>query len=125
MAISLTCLIVTDRLAFFNYISGQLAGTLATKLNQARTPLKALRDNDATLAPRRQARAQLQTQIDRLEQSKDKGYEKRVVELREQLRKAEKDDEGSEKEAELIKRKAIRESEQLKFEALREVSTHC
>ncbi|KZV71296.1 hypothetical protein PENSPDRAFT_606083 [Peniophora sp. CONT] len=111
---------VTDRLAFLNYISGQLAGTLATKLNQARTPLKALRDNDATLLPRRQARAQLQTQIDRLEQNKDKGYEKRVVDLRDQLRKAEKDDDGAEKEAEIIKRKAIRESEHLKFEALRE-----
>ncbi|KAI0030659.1 Eisosome component PIL1-domain-containing protein [Vararia minispora EC-137] len=111
---------ITDRLAWLNFITGSLASTIADKLNAARTPLKALRDNDAQLAPRRNARASLQLQIDRLEQGKEKGYEKRIVELRDQLRKAEGDDAAAEKEAEIMKRKALRESEQLKFEALRE-----
>ncbi|KAI0314471.1 Eisosome component PIL1-domain-containing protein [Amylostereum chailletii] len=111
---------VTDRLAFLNYISGSLANTLAQKLNAARTPFKALRDNEVALTARRNARAGLQTQIARLEHGQERGYEKRIVELREQLRKAEHDDEPLEKEHEILKRKAIRESEQLKFEAMRE-----
>ncbi|TFY54045.1 hypothetical protein EVG20_g9868 [Dentipellis fragilis] len=111
---------VSDRLAFLNFISGSLASSLAQKLNAARSPLKALRDNDNALAARRTARANLQSQIVRLEHSQERGYEKRIAELKDQLRKAERDDEPSEKEHEILKRKALRESEQLKFEAFRE-----
>ncbi|KAA1468226.1 hypothetical protein DENSPDRAFT_857164 [Dentipellis sp. KUC8613] len=111
---------VSDRLAFLNFISGSLASSLAHKLNAARSPLKALRDNDNALAARRTVRANLQSQIVRLEHNQERGYEKRIAELKDQLRKAERDDEPSEKEHEIFKRKALRESEQLKFEAFRE-----
>jgi hypothetical protein len=104
-----------------NYVSGSAAGTLSEKLNAARNPLKALRDNENSLMPRRNIRAGLQNQIDRIEQSKERGYEKRIQELRAQLHKAEVEDADLEREAEIVKRKAIRESEQLKFEAFREV----
>ncbi|TFY83581.1 hypothetical protein EWM64_g431 [Hericium alpestre] len=111
---------ITDRLAFLHFISGALANTLATKLNAARTPLKALRTNETALSARRNQRAQLDTQIGRLEHQQEKGYEKRIVELREQLAKAKRDDEPDEKEHEILKRKALKESEQLQFEAFRE-----
>ncbi|KAI0274649.1 Eisosome component PIL1-domain-containing protein [Gloeopeniophorella convolvens] len=111
---------VSDRLAFLNYISGSLANTLASKLNTARTPLKALRDNETVLTQKRNVRAGLENQISRLEHGQEKGYEKRIAELREQLTRAESDDEPIEREHEILLRKALRESEQLKFQALRE-----
>jgi len=46
--------------------------------------------------------------------------ERKIAELKEQIRKAELDDESQEKDIELLKRKAVRESEQLKWEAFRE-----
>jgi len=49
--------------------------------------------------------------------------ERKIAELKEQIRKAEFDDGPQEKEIELLKRKAVRESEQLKWEAFREVRT--
>ncbi|KAI0038658.1 hypothetical protein FA95DRAFT_1551139, partial [Auriscalpium vulgare] len=110
----------SDRLAFLNYLAGALSNTLATKLNSARTPLKALRDNEAALSARRNARAGLQSQISRIEHAQERGYEKRIAELKDQLAKAERDDDPSEKEHEILKRKALRESEELKFAALRE-----
>ena len=112
---------VSDRLAFLNYIAGSLAGTLSAKLNTARTPLKGLRDNEATLFQRRNVRNGLEHQISRAENSHEKGHEKRVAELRVQLAKAENDDEPLEKQHEIILRKALKESELQKFQALREV----
>ena len=41
--------------------------------------------------------------------------------MRGQLKKAESDDQQGEREVEILKRKAVRESEQLKWDALREV----
>jgi len=111
---------VSDRLGFLNYVVGQLSGTLAGKLDTARAPLKALRDNEVTLTQRRNVRAGLNVQIGRLEHSQEKGVEKRTAELKEQLAKAEKDDEPLEKEHEILLRKAMKESELLKFQALRE-----
>ena len=108
-------------MAFLNYVSGSLASTLAVKLNAARTPLKSLRDNETALTARRNARAGLQNQIARLEHGQEKGYEKRVAELNDQLAKAERDDEPFEKEHQILIRKSLKESEQLKWEALREV----
>lgn len=83
--------------------------------------MKLLRDAETALAPRRNLRAGLQTQLARLEHDQQKGTEKKIVELKDQIRKAELDDEPQEKEVELLKRKAVRESEQLKWEAIREV----
>ncbi|KAI0067718.1 hypothetical protein BV25DRAFT_1952282 [Artomyces pyxidatus] len=111
---------VSDRLAFLNYVAGALSNSLAVKLNAARAPLKALRDSETALVARRNVRGTLQNQISRIEHGQEKGYEKRLAELREQLSKAEIDDDPIEKEHEIMKRKALKESEQLKFAALRE-----
>lgn len=113
---------VTDRLAYLNFVQGSLAGTLALKLDSARAPLKALRDAEASLAPRRNMRAGLQNQLSKLEHDQQKGAEKRIAELKDQIKKVESEVMQHEKEVELLKRKAVRESEQLKWEALREVS---
>lgn len=117
----LIVLLVTDRLAYLNFVQGSLAGTLGLKLDSARAPLKALRDAENNLTPRRNIRAGMQYQLSKLEHDQQKGAEKRIAELKDQIRKAELDDMHQEKEVELLKRKAVRESEQLKWEAMREV----
>ncbi|TFK41096.1 Eisosome component PIL1-domain-containing protein [Crucibulum laeve] len=111
---------VTDRLAYLNFVQGSLASSLAIKLDAARAPLKALRDAETSLAPRRNIRASLQNQIARLEHDQQKGMEKKVAEIKDQLRKAELDDQGQEREVDALKRKGLRESEQQKWEAIRE-----
>lgn len=112
---------VTDRLAFLNYVHASLSGSLAVKLDNARSALKALRGAEAAIVPKRNIRAGLRNQIARIEHNPEKGGERRLAELREQLSHAERNDEQLEKEIELLKRKAIRESEQRKWEAIREV----
>ncbi|KAF5311825.1 hypothetical protein D9619_003202 [Psilocybe cf. subviscida] len=111
---------VTDRLAYLNFVQGSLAGSLSTKLDSARGPFKALRDAETALQPRRNLRASLQAQIARIEHESQKAGDKRIVELREQLHKHELEDQQQEKELELMKRKAVRESERIKWEAIRE-----
>jgi hypothetical protein len=98
-----------------------LATTLSEKLNTARLPLKELRSNEVTFTQRHSIRTGLEQQISRTENSREKGYEKRLAELKEQLAKAESDDEPADKQHDILLRKALRESEQLKFQALREV----
>jgi hypothetical protein len=114
---------VTDRLAYLNFVQGSLAGSLSTKLDSARGPFKALRDAETALLPRRNSRTSLQTQIARIEHESQKAGDKRAAELREQLHKHEQEDQQQEKELELMKRKAVRESERIKWEAIREVRT--
>lgn len=114
---------MTDRLAFLNYVHGSLSASLAVKLDDARSPLKALRDAEAAIAPKRNIRAGLRNQIARIEHNQEKGGERRIAELRAQLSRAESNDEQLEKEIELLKRKAVRESEQTKWEAIQEVSS--
>ncbi|KAF8626533.1 hypothetical protein AX15_004836 [Amanita polypyramis BW_CC] len=109
---------VTDRLAYLNFVEGSLADSLAQRLYAARAPLKALRDAENALAPRRASRVNLQSLIAKLEH--ERGSERKLAELRDLLRKAELEDEDDEKEIEIIKRKAIRESEAAKWEAIRE-----
>ncbi|KAF8560412.1 hypothetical protein OG21DRAFT_1502699 [Imleria badia] len=109
---------VTDRLAYLNFVHGSMSATLAGKLDSARAQLKALRDAEAAIVPKRNIRAGLRNQIVRLEHSQEKGTERRIAELKEQLARAESNDEHLEKELELLKRKAIRESEQKKWEAI-------
>ncbi len=119
---------VTDRLAYINFAQGQLSSTLATKLDAARTPFKTLRDAETAITPRRNIRTGLENQIARLENDQQKGSDKKIAELRDQLRKAELDDAGQEREIEILKRKAVRESEKFKWEAIREVGVrylHC
>ncbi|KAJ7631017.1 Eisosome component PIL1-domain-containing protein, partial [Roridomyces roridus] len=104
---------VTDRLAYLNFVQGSLANSLAVKLDAARTSLKNLRDAEAALIPRRNLRAGYQTQISRIETDKPHGLDKRLIELKEQLRKAEAEDEPAENQP-------FRESEKHKWEAIRE-----
>jgi len=111
---------VSDRLAYLNYVHGSLASSLAVKLDGARSSFKALRDAEASLAPKRTARATLQTQIAKLEHSQQKDGDRKLIELREQLDHADEEASPQEREIQLLKRKALRESEQLKWEALRE-----
>ena len=78
-----------------------------------------MRDAENALAPRRAFRANLHNQIVKLEH--EKGPERKLAELRDLLGKAELDDVEDEKEIEILKRKAIRESETAKWDAIREV----
>ncbi|GBE77882.1 Eisosome component PIL1-domain-containing protein [Sparassis latifolia] len=111
---------VTDRLAWINYVEGSLASHLATKLNTSRAPFKALRDAEATLSARRNIRNGLKNQIGRLEHEQARGVEPRLSELRRQLQVAETEDEPLEKQVELLKRKAVAESERQKWAAMNE-----
>ena len=111
---------VTDRLAYLNFVQGSLASSLAVKLDGARASIKALRDAENAIAPRRTARASLQSQIGRIEHDQQKGMEQRLSQLRKQLAQAEREDTAAEKEIELLKRKAVRESEEMKWDAIRE-----
>lgn len=114
---------MTDRLAYLNFVQGSLASSLAVKLDSARGSFKALRDAEHALVPRRNIRAGLGLQISRIEHEQQKGNEKKLADLREQLKKSEADDEGAEKEVLLLKRTAVRHSEQQKWDALREVGS--
>ena len=114
---------VTDRLAYLNFVQGSLASSLSTKLDTARASLKTLRDLETSITPRRNIRAGIQLQINRLEHDQQKGNEKRIADLRDQIKKAEAADQPAEREIEVAKRKAVRESEQLKWDALREVGS--
>ncbi|KAI0778536.1 Eisosome component PIL1-domain-containing protein [Trametes elegans] len=111
---------VTDRLAWMSYVHGSLSVTLAQQIDASRAPFKALRDAENSLSGRRNIRAGFQNQIARIEHDQQRGMEQKLIELKRQLRKAEEDDEPLEKEVELLKRKAVRDSERLKWEALRE-----
>jgi len=111
---------VSDRLAFLNYTAGSLSGTLAAELNTARIPLKALRDDEVALTQKRTVRAGIHNQILRLEQTKEKGNEKYITELKAQLAQLERDDEPDERAHTILLRKSLKESEQKKFQALRE-----
>lgn len=117
------CRSVTDRLAYLNFVQGSLSSSLALKLDGARAPFKALRDAETNIIPRRNIRAGLHAQLHRIENERPTGMEKKITELKDQIRKAELDDQPQEKEIELLKRKAIRESEQIKWEAFREVKS--
>jgi uncharacterized protein YdcH (DUF465 family) len=112
---------VSDRLGFLNYTAASLATTLSAKLNTARLPLKELRGNETALSQKLSVHTGLEQQISRVENSREKGYEKRLAELKEQLAKVKSDDEPAEKQHDILLRKSLRESEQIKFQALREV----
>ena len=84
--------IVTDRLAYLNFVHGALSGTLASSLDSSRASFKALRDAERTLQPKRQRRYNIHGQITRLEHEQAKGSEQRLAELRQQLHAAEAED---------------------------------
>ena len=118
-------LVVSDRLAWLNYVQGQLANHLATQLDAARVPFKALRDAETALAPRRGIRVNLENQIGKLEHENSRAATQRIADLKTQLHRAQVEDHDAEKDILVLKRKALRESEQIKWQALREVSYIC
>ena len=111
-------------MAWLSYVHGSLAGTLASKLDSARTSFKHLRDAENALAPRRNIRIGLQNQIARIEHDQKKEQQQRLAELKVQLQRNEEEDATAEKDIQVLKRKAIRETEQEKWEAIREVSAY-
>lgn len=112
---------MTDRLAYINFVHGSLSQTLSKRLDESRNQLKALRDAEKALEPKRNIRAGIQTQIARIEHEQARGAEKRLAELKQQLQRAEVEDDAAEKQLEILKRKAVAQSEKVKWEALREV----
>lgn len=114
--------IVTDRLAWLSYVQGSLTAQVASKINSSRTAFKHLRDAENALAPRRNIRIGLENQIGRIEHEQRKDQQARLQELKAQLRMNEEEDSVAEKDIEILKRKAVRETEQEKWEAIREVN---
>ena len=112
--------VVTDRLAYFQFVHGSLSASLAEKLDASRLPLKNLRDKEDALATRRNTRTNYEQQIAKLELSS--GNERKINELEELLQRANTDDEPLEREVQLLERKAIKDSELAKWEAIREVN---
>jgi len=100
-------------------VQGSLAASLAEKLDAARLPLKNLRDKEDALGVRKTTRANYEQQIAKLELSS--GNERKINELEGLLNRAYTEDEPLEKEVRLLERKAIKDSEQAKWEAIREV----
>lgn len=120
-----SCAAVTDRLGWLSYVHGSLAETLATNIDKSRTSFKHLRDAENALTPRRNIRIGLQNQIARIEHDQRKDQQQKLADLKVQLQRNEEEDETAERDIELLKRKAIRESEQEKWAAIREVSFSC
>ncbi|RXW19868.1 hypothetical protein EST38_g5969 [Candolleomyces aberdarensis] len=108
---------VTDRLAYLNFVLGSASFTLSQKLDAARAPFKALRDAEIALQPRRNIRAGIEKELARVENDP-----KKAGDFKDQLRKAELEDAEKEREVEILKRKALRDSEQLKWTAIQEAS---
>ncbi|KAJ7597100.1 Eisosome component PIL1-domain-containing protein [Mycena floridula] len=111
---------VTDRLAYLTFVQGSLASSLAVRLDAARAPMKALRDAENALTPKRNIRAGLNMQLARLEHDNQKGNEKKIAELREHIKKVELEDQPQEREIDLLKRKAVRDSATMQWDAMRE-----
>lgn len=104
-----------------SYVHGSLAESLASRIDSSRTSFKHLRDAENALAPRRNIRIGLQNQIARIEHDQRKDQQQKLAELKVQLQRNEEEDTTAEKDIEILKRKAIRETEQEKWEAIREV----
>ncbi|THH30057.1 hypothetical protein EUX98_g4111 [Antrodiella citrinella] len=111
---------VSDRLGWLNYVQGTLSQSLATKLDAARGPYKDLRVADAKLAPHRAQLTALEGQIRKLDSEGRRGNEKRIAEIEAQITKLESESVDENAELEILKRKAIKEGERLKWEAYRE-----
>ncbi|GJJ08835.1 hypothetical protein Clacol_003054 [Clathrus columnatus] len=111
---------VSDRLAYLTFVQGGLAASLAASIDASRAPLKALRDAEAQLQPRRNIRTNYELQISRLKNENKPGTGGKIRELETMLSRAEAQDEPLEKEIELLKRKAIVDSETQRWDAIRE-----
>jgi len=88
---------VSDRLAYLTFVQGSLAQSLASSLDAAGAPIKALRDAEAGLQPKRNARSGYEVQISRLKNEAKPGTEGKVRELETMLTNAVKNDERRER----------------------------
>jgi peptidoglycan hydrolase CwlO-like protein len=79
--------------------------------------------SSATLAPRRNNRTALETQIGKIEsgETRVQNPQAKIAELRSQLDKLAREDDPQERENESLKRRGIRDSEGMKWQAIREV----
>ncbi|KAF8523061.1 Eisosome component PIL1-domain-containing protein [Hysterangium stoloniferum] len=111
---------VTDRLAYLTFVQGSLTSTLASAIDSSRGPMKTLRDAEVQLQPKRNIRAGYELQISNLRNANKPGTGAKIKELETMLKQAEARDESLEREIDLLKRKAIVESETQKWEAIRE-----
>ena len=139
---------VTDRLAYLNYVQGALSYTLATEIDKcaptqdlfevvynigtdhfhrSRSVWKHVRDAEAGLVPRRTIRQNFRNEIAKIQNAGGRtgNLDAKLQQLEAQLKKAEADDAPLEKELDLLRRAAIKESEAIKWKAFRDVSEEC
>ena len=100
-----------------------LNSSLSDRIDESRGPFKKLREAQIALAPRRAARVTIETQIRNIQgnPSKVTGADSRVQELHQSLQQHIHEDDPLEREVGELKRKAIRDSERMKWEAVKEV----
>ena len=95
---------------------------MANKIDAARGPYKELRAAETKYAPRRTQRTNLEAQIKRLETENQRGKEQKIADIQKQIARLDDESRDEVNQLEILKRKAFKESEQLKWEAFREVS---
>jgi hypothetical protein len=97
---------------------------------RSRAVWKHVRDAEAGLVPRRTIQQNFKNEISRIRASQASSartgnLDAKLQQLEEQLKKAESDDAPLERELDLLKRAAIKESEAVKWKAFRDVSENC
>ncbi|KAG8991725.1 hypothetical protein FRB94_012286 [Tulasnella sp. JGI-2019a] len=114
---------VTDRLAFVTFAHGNLATNLANELDAARAPFKNLREILTKAAPRKSQLQAIDAQIKTLQTSggRNPGAETKIAELEAERRRRVNEDEPMEMQIATIKRNAIKESEEIRWKAVKEV----
>lgn len=97
---------------------------------RGRAAWKHVRDAEAGLVPRRIMQQNFKNEISRIRASQTSSgrtgnLDAKLQQLEEQLKKAETDDAPLERELDLLKRAAIKETEAVKWKAFRDVSEDC
>lgn len=97
---------------------------------RSRTAWKHVRDAEAGLVPRRTIQQNFRNEISRIRAGPPSGgrngnLDAKLRQLEDQLKKAETDDAPLERELDLLKRAAVKESEAMKWKAFRDVSEDC
>jgi Eisosome component PIL1 len=115
---------VSDRLAYLNFVKGNVTSELSTKLDAARIPFKTARNADAALGPHRAQRTNFENQLGRLHSEVDLGrstpaLQNKIAEFENQRATLQREDEPQERELENLKRIALKESETARWAAIR------
>ncbi|KAH7104150.1 Eisosome component PIL1-domain-containing protein [Auriculariales sp. MPI-PUGE-AT-0066] len=112
---------VSDRLAWINFTHGTLEANLGSAFEAARAPLKAVRDAETALHPKRNIRKGINLQIQQIKnESKSPQAADKIAELQLRLQKLEAEDGQAERDVEIEKRKALNAMESKKWAAIRE-----